>query len=183
MIHRAYVSYLSQLGEQGVQQAMLLTRQRYDQLSQDGDPNRWRYAPDLYATYQARGMTAEELAFQTEVAGVIDLPGLLTADGRKLLLMHGDQFDRDVCLGRWHAWLGDKAYVWLMFANRWYNRYRRARGHGYWSLAGYIKSRVAGARFLDFGLDESFKNCVNGLILLDTQQLLPHKKKRYLAGE
>lgn len=67
------------------------------------------------------------------------------ANGDKLLLLHGDQFDQEVCFGPIHAWVGDKAYQLLLFVNRWYNRYRVFRGHAYWSLAGYIKTRVSGA--------------------------------------
>ena len=37
-----------------------------------------------------------------------------------------------------------------------------------------------GARFLDFGIDESFGNCVDGLILVDIHRIKPHKHKRYL---
>lgn len=68
-----------------------------------------------------------------------------TADGRKLLVLHGDQFDDEVCFGPMHAWIGDKAYDLLLFVNRWYNRFRALKGHQYWSLAGYIKSRINGA--------------------------------------
>jgi len=68
-----------------------------------------------------------------------------TADGRKLLILHGDQFDQDVCFGPIHAWVGDQAYDLLLFLNRWYNRVRTWMGFPYWSLAGYIKSKVKGA--------------------------------------
>lgn len=37
-----------------------------------------------------------------------------------------------------------------------------------------------GASFLAFGIDESFGHCVDGLILVDTQRMRPHKHKRYL---
>ncbi len=68
-----------------------------------------------------------------------------TADGRKLLLLHGDIFDNDVCFGPLTTWIGDKGYDLLLFLNRWYNRFRALKGHSYWSLAGYIKSRIKGA--------------------------------------
>ena len=68
-----------------------------------------------------------------------------TADGRKLLLLHGDQFDQEVCFGPMQAWIGDKAYGLLLFLNRWYNFYRAKMGFSYWSLAGYIKGKVKGA--------------------------------------
>jgi UDP-2,3-diacylglucosamine pyrophosphatase LpxH len=68
-----------------------------------------------------------------------------TADGRKLLVLHGDQFDQQVCFGVLHSWIGDKAYDLLLFMNRWYNRTRTMMGLPYWSLAGYIKGMVNGA--------------------------------------
>ena len=43
-----------------------------------------------------------------------------TAQGKKLLLLHGDEFDKDVNFGRLHAWLGDTLYDLLLFLNRWY---------------------------------------------------------------
>ena len=68
-----------------------------------------------------------------------------TASGKKLLLVHGDQFDNEVCFGRLQSWIGDKGYTVLMFLNRWYNRIRSKLGYNYWSLAGYIKSHIRGA--------------------------------------
>lgn len=69
----------------------------------------------------------------------------VTAKGKKLLLLHGDQFDQEVCFGAMHAWIGDKAYDLLLFINRWYNWLRIRSGKNYWSLAGYIKSHIKGA--------------------------------------
>lgn len=92
-----------------------------------------------------------------------------TAAGKKLLLMHGDQFDQEVCFGPLHAWIGDKGYKLLLFLNRWYNRYRVMRGHDYWSLAGYIKSRVRGAsdaisRYRDIGCRHAASMGVDGIV-------------------
>lgn len=69
-----------------------------------------------------------------------------TALGKKLLLLHGDEFDKEVNFGRFHAWLGDHLYDFLLFLNRWTNRLRRALGGRYFSLAAFIKSKVPGAR-------------------------------------
>lgn len=68
-----------------------------------------------------------------------------TADNKKYLVLHGDQFDGDVTLGKVHAWIGDKGYELLLFLNRWCNRIRSWRNGHYWSLAGYLKKRVKGA--------------------------------------
>lgn len=68
-----------------------------------------------------------------------------TAQGKTLLLLHGDEFDKEVSFGRVQSWLGDNLYDLLLFLNRWYNRGRRLMGGRYFSLAAYIKSRVPGA--------------------------------------
>lgn len=68
-----------------------------------------------------------------------------TAAGKKLLLLHGDQFDNEVCFGKMQAWIGDKGYEFLLLINRWYNFLRSKHGYPYWSLAGHIKSRIRGA--------------------------------------
>ncbi|MCV2886133.1 UDP-2,3-diacylglucosamine diphosphatase [Aestuariibacter sp. AA17] len=68
-----------------------------------------------------------------------------TIDGRKLLVLHGDQFDEEVCFGKFHAWIGDKGYDLLLFVNRWYNRFRTWKGLPYRSLAGYLKKHIKGA--------------------------------------
>jgi UDP-2,3-diacylglucosamine pyrophosphatase LpxH len=68
-----------------------------------------------------------------------------TADNKHYLVLHGDQCDDDVTLGKFHAWLGDKAYDTLLFVNRWFNQFRSWRNGHYWSLAGYIKRRIKGA--------------------------------------
>ncbi|MFC3121361.1 UDP-2,3-diacylglucosamine diphosphatase [Agaribacter flavus] len=66
-------------------------------------------------------------------------------DNKKYLVFHGDQCDGDVTLGKFQAWIGDKGYDLLLFLNRHYNRYKAWRDGSYWSLAGYIKSRIKGA--------------------------------------
>ena len=65
-----------------------------------------------------------------------------TAAGKRLLVLHGDDFDAEVCLGKFHAWLGDKLYDFLLFLNRTFDGYRKLRGFHYWSLAAHIKKHV-----------------------------------------
>jgi UDP-2,3-diacylglucosamine pyrophosphatase LpxH len=69
----------------------------------------------------------------------------VTADGRRLLVIHGDQFDNVVLYHRWLAFLGDGAYTLLLKSNRWVNRVRRLLGLPYWSLAAHMKKRVKNA--------------------------------------
>lgn len=65
-----------------------------------------------------------------------------TADGRQLLIVHGDQFDVIIRCHRWLAFLGDHAYELSLVLNRWFNHWRSRLGYGYWSLSAYLKQRV-----------------------------------------
>jgi UDP-2,3-diacylglucosamine pyrophosphatase LpxH len=65
-----------------------------------------------------------------------------TADGRLLLVLHGDELDAVTRCHRWLAVLGDVSDELLMVLNRWFNHARRVLGFGYWSLAGYVKWKV-----------------------------------------
>lgn len=65
-----------------------------------------------------------------------------TADGRKLLVLHGDKYDVIVRYHKWLAFLGDSAYTFLLFLNQWFNYFRQKFGYNYWSLSAYLKHRV-----------------------------------------
>jgi UDP-2,3-diacylglucosamine pyrophosphatase LpxH len=69
----------------------------------------------------------------------------VTANGRKLLVLHGDEFDAVVRYARWLAFLGDWAYNAALAANYWINLLRRRLGLSYWSLSAYLKQRVKNA--------------------------------------
>ncbi|WP_374421068.1 UDP-2,3-diacylglucosamine diphosphatase [Novosphingobium arvoryzae] len=69
----------------------------------------------------------------------------LTADGRRLLVTHGDSFDSVVLYARWLAFLGDKAYSVLLRLNVVLNVVRRRLHLPYWSLSAYLKKRVKNA--------------------------------------
>jgi len=68
-----------------------------------------------------------------------------TADGRRLLVTHGDGFDSVVLYARWLAFLGDKAYSVLLRTNGVFNAIRRRMKLPYWSLSAYLKGRVKNA--------------------------------------
>lgn len=68
-----------------------------------------------------------------------------TADGRRLLVLHGHEFDAVTTHARWVAVLGDIAYGVLLHINRWFNWLRMWFGWGYWSLSAYIKAKVKDA--------------------------------------
>lgn len=68
-----------------------------------------------------------------------------TADGRRLLILHGDFFDVITRYHRWLALAGDMAYETLMHSNYWFNRVRGLFGMRYWSLSAYAKNKVKNA--------------------------------------
>ncbi len=68
-----------------------------------------------------------------------------TATGKRLLVLHGDEFDSVVRVSRWLAMLGNRVYDWLLYLNRWVNVFRRKLGFPYWSLAAFLKHKVKNA--------------------------------------
>ena len=64
------------------------------------------------------------------------------ADGRRYLVIHGDQFDTIVHNVRWLAYLGDKAYDAAIIVNRVVGRVRRTLGLPYWSFSSWAKVTV-----------------------------------------
>jgi UDP-2,3-diacylglucosamine pyrophosphatase LpxH len=70
----------------------------------------------------------------------------VAADGKRYLLLHGDEFDQVTRYHRWIAILGDHAYAMLVRLNVGLSWLRRTLGiPGYWSLAGYAKRKVKSA--------------------------------------
>jgi UDP-2,3-diacylglucosamine pyrophosphatase LpxH len=67
------------------------------------------------------------------------------SDGRRFLIMHGDQFDGVVKYAKWLAHLGDHAYTFALALNHWFNWARRKLGYDYWSLSAYLKNKVKNA--------------------------------------
>ena len=65
-----------------------------------------------------------------------------TADGRRLWITHGDQFDCITSYHRWLAVLGDIGYSASIAVNRWFNGLRRKFGLGHWSLSGFLKRSI-----------------------------------------
>jgi UDP-2,3-diacylglucosamine pyrophosphatase LpxH len=68
-----------------------------------------------------------------------------TADGRKWLVMHGDELDAAVQCSPWLARLGGGAYALALWLNRCLNGCRRLLGLPRWSLANYLKMRIGNA--------------------------------------
>jgi UDP-2,3-diacylglucosamine pyrophosphatase LpxH len=68
-----------------------------------------------------------------------------TADGRRFLVTHGDEFDGVVQHARWLALLGDWAYRGVLAANTLINRALRRLGFRYWSFSAFLKTKVKNA--------------------------------------
>ena len=68
-----------------------------------------------------------------------------TADKRRFLVIHGDDFDAVVRYAKWLAHLGDSAYTLALVLNHWFNELRRRLGYPYWSLSAYLKGMVKDA--------------------------------------
>jgi UDP-2,3-diacylglucosamine pyrophosphatase LpxH len=66
----------------------------------------------------------------------------ITADGKRLLIMHGDEFDSVVRYAKFLALLGDWAYTFALTFNRYFNAVRRRLGYPYWSLSAWLKRQV-----------------------------------------
>jgi len=78
------------------------------------------------------------------------------ADGRRFLLIHGDEFDQVTRYHRWLAVAGDLGYNLLVRINGWLSWIRRHLGlPGYWSLAGYAKRKVKTAINFIFDFEDS----------------------------
>ena len=92
-----------------------------------------------------------------------------TADGRRLLVMHGDEFDSVVRYARFLALLGDGAYTLALLLNRYFNAVRRRLGYPYWSLSAWLKRQVkeavkAIARFETALVDEARRRGLDGVV-------------------
>jgi UDP-2,3-diacylglucosamine pyrophosphatase LpxH len=66
----------------------------------------------------------------------------ITADGKRLLITHGDLFDGVMQHARWLAHLGSWVYEWLLKLNRWLNAVRQRFGLPYWSMSQYLKHKA-----------------------------------------
>ena len=68
-----------------------------------------------------------------------------TADGKRLLVIHGDEFDGVIQHAKWLAYVGDSLYTLILGLNRHYNWLRHKLGRPYWSLSQYLKHKVKNA--------------------------------------
>jgi UDP-2,3-diacylglucosamine pyrophosphatase LpxH len=68
-----------------------------------------------------------------------------TADGRRLLVLHGDEFDSVIRASPLLESLGCRAYSFVLGLNRHVNHLRQRFGYPYWSLAAFLKHKVKNA--------------------------------------
>lgn len=92
-----------------------------------------------------------------------------TADNRKLLILHGDEFDSVVKISPMLAKIGSRLYEFLLRANRYVNLVRRKMGFSYWSLAAFLKHKVKNAvqyisNFEQAVAHEAARQGVNGVV-------------------
>jgi UDP-2,3-diacylglucosamine pyrophosphatase LpxH len=100
---------------------------------------------------------------------VLDRAIHTTADGKRLLITHGDEMDGVIACAKWLAHLGDRAYALALRINRWFNHLRLRLGYSYWSVSAYLKDRVKNAaqfvtRFEECITAEAAHHGVDGVV-------------------
>jgi UDP-2,3-diacylglucosamine pyrophosphatase LpxH len=93
----------------------------------------------------------------------------VTADGRRLLVTHGDDYDAITHFGGLQERLGDWLYYRILTGNKIVNGLRRRSGLRYWSLSEYLKQKSSAAeryigRFVQAGLDDARRRGLDGII-------------------
>jgi UDP-2,3-diacylglucosamine pyrophosphatase LpxH len=91
---------------------------------------------EIFRTYCGREVAGIEIAREAVHE---------TADGKQLLVIHGDQFDAVIAYAKWLAYLGDWAYTAALQLNEWCHAGRKLLGLNYWSLSAYLKQKVKNA--------------------------------------
>jgi len=93
----------------------------------------------------------------------------VTADGRRLLVTHGDDYDGVTHFGGLQEQFGDWLYYRILTGNQMLNRIRRRFGLRYWSLSEYLKRQSGTAerfigRFVQAGLDDARRRGLDGIV-------------------
>lgn len=93
----------------------------------------------------------------------------VTADGRRLLVVHGDDYDSITHFGSLQEKFGDWLYYRILTGNRVLNFARQRLGLRYWSLAEFLKRQSGAAeryiaRFVQAGLDDAKRRGVDGIV-------------------
>ena len=93
----------------------------------------------------------------------------VTADGRRLLVVHGDDYDAVTHFGSLQERFGDWLYYRILTGNRLLNFARQRLGLRYWSLAEFLKRQSGAAeryiaRFVQAGLDDARRRGIDGIV-------------------
>lgn len=93
----------------------------------------------------------------------------VTADGRRLLVVHGDDYDGITHFGGLQEKFGDWLYYRILTGNRLFNAVRQKFGMRYWSLSEFLKRRSGAAeryieRFVQAGLDDASTRGLDGIV-------------------
>lgn len=107
----------------------------------------------------------------------------VTKDGKRYIVMHGDEFDVVVRTAKWLAFLGDRGYEFALWLNNPLNWIRRHFGFGYWSLSAYLKQRVKQAvsfigAYEEAVAEEARRHAADGIICGH----IHHAADRMIAG-
>ena len=91
------------------------------------------------------------------------------ADGKRMLVLHGDHFDGVIACAKWLAYVGDSLYTMILKFNQYLNAWRARSGLPYWSLSQYLKLKVKNAvsyitSFETALADEAKKQGLDGVI-------------------
>lgn len=92
-----------------------------------------------------------------------------TADGKQLLVLHGDEFDGVVRHMEWLSKFGAWAYELTLTLNRYFNAVRYRLGLPYWSLSAWLKQKAKRAvqfvnSFGEMVAHEAQKSEVDGVV-------------------
>ena len=111
-------------------------------------------------------------------------------DGRRLLVIHGDQYDLAVKHSPLLCLIGSAAYEQLLVVNRWHNRFRKWRGKPYWSLAQHAKLKVKSActfisRYRESVLEDVAHRGLDGIVCghIHQPELTPGTPSYYNCGD
>jgi UDP-2,3-diacylglucosamine pyrophosphatase LpxH len=93
----------------------------------------------------------------------------VTADGRRLLVVHGDDYDNATHFGSLQEKLGDWLYYRILTGNRLLNFVRQRYGLRYWSLAEFLKRQSGAAeryiaRFVQAGFEDAKRRGLDGIV-------------------
>ncbi len=92
-----------------------------------------------------------------------------TIDGRRLLVVHGDEFDAVTQFGNLQEKVGDWVYDRILGGNRALNAVRQRLGLRYWSLAEFLKRRSGASeryieRYVRASVDAARRRGLDGIV-------------------